>query len=91
MFVPSAAICDSKAWRSLSCTSVKQCAAVPIAGRSYSLAAIRFAVPLNPPTIDARAAATAAHSFVRRPPISMHGRFFAAVTMREAAAATAES
>lgn len=91
VFLPSAAICDSNAARSLSCTRVKQCAAVPIAVRPYSCAASRFAVPLNPPTIDARAAATAAHSLVRRPPMSMHGRFFAADVMREAAAATAES
>ena len=35
--------------------------------------------------------APAAHSFVRRPPISMHGRSFAAVAMRDAAEATAES
>ena len=39
----------------------------------------------------ARAAATAAHSFVRRPPMSMQGLSLAAEAMREAAEATAES
>ena len=45
----------------------------------------------KPATYAARAAATAACSWVRREPISMHGRSPAASVIREAADATAES
>ncbi len=45
----------------------------------------------KPATYAARAAATAAHSWVRREPISMQGRPAAAPTMRLAALATALS
>ena len=45
----------------------------------------------KPATYAARAAATAASSWVRREPISMHGRSPAAHVIREAAEAIAES
>jgi hypothetical protein len=45
----------------------------------------------KPATYAARAAATAACSWVRREPISMHGRSHAAAFIRLAAAATAQS
>ena len=45
----------------------------------------------KPATYAARAAATAASSWVRRDPISMQGRSPAAVVIREAAEAIAES
>ena len=45
----------------------------------------------NPATYAARAAATAASSWVRRDPISMQGRSPAASVIREAADAIAES
>ena len=45
----------------------------------------------KPATYAARAAATAAHSWVRREPISMQGRPMAAVVIRLAALATALS
>ena len=45
----------------------------------------------KPARYAARAAATAASSWVRREPISMHGRPPAAVTIRAAAEATALS
>ncbi|MEL4164068.1 hypothetical protein MTQ16_04105 [Corynebacterium bovis] len=46
---------------------------------------------MNPARYAAREADTAAYSWVRREPISMIGRPAAAVTMRAAAEATAES
>ena len=45
----------------------------------------------NPATYAARAAATAASSWVRREPISMHGRSPATSVIRDAADAIAES
>ena len=45
----------------------------------------------KPPTYAARAAATAASSWVRRAPISISGRPPAATAIREAAEAIAES
>ena len=45
----------------------------------------------KPATYAARAAATAASSWVRREPISMHGRSPAAIVIRDAADAIAES
>ena len=45
----------------------------------------------KPAMYAARAAATAASSWVRREPISMHGRSSAAHVIREAAEAIAES
>ena len=53
--------------------------------------ASRFDVALNPATYAALAAATALRSLARREPISAMGRPLAAVTMRAAAEATAES
>ena len=67
------------------------CAAVPIVGIPYWRPASRLEVPVNPATIEARAAATAACSCARRPPISRQGRLPAAEVIREAAEATAES
>ena len=67
------------------------CAAVPAVGTPYCAAAARFDVDANPARYAARAAATAACSCVRREPISMIGRPPAAVTIRAAADATAES
>ncbi len=48
-------------------------------------------MPTNPATTAARAAATAASSWVRREPISRQGRSPAAAVIRDAAAATAQS
>ncbi len=53
--------------------------------------ASRSEVAEKPATYAARAAATAALSWARRAPISMHGRVPAAAVIREAAAAMAES
>ena len=57
----------------------------------YSRPASRLLVPTNPPTTAARAAATAACSWARLAPKSTQGRPWAAIVMREAAAATAQS
>ena len=53
--------------------------------------AARLLVASKPATYAARAAATAASSWVRREPISMHGRPPAASVIRDAAEAIAES
>ena len=67
-------------------------ALVPAVGMPYSeCSARRLEVAVNPATYAARAAATAAHSWVRREPISMTGRSPAAHVIREAAEAIAES
>ena len=60
-------------------------------GTAYRRPASRLLVLANPATYAARAAATAARSWVRRDPISMHGRPPAAAVIRLAAAATAQS
>jgi hypothetical protein len=88
---PSDASWDSKACRSLSCTSVNACADVPVDGTPYDNRACRFDVAANPARYAARAAATAARSCVRRDPISINGRSPAAVTIRDAAEAIAQS
>ena len=67
------------------------CALVPAVGTSCRRPASRLLVIAKPATYAARAAATAACSWVRRPPISSSGRPFAASTMRAAADATAVS
>ena len=65
---------------------------MPVVGTPYSLAgARRLEVAVNPAMYAARAHATAACSWVRREPISMHGRSPAAQVIREAAEAIAES
>ena len=74
-----------------SCSSVKLWALVPVDGTLYRCRAARLEVAENPATYAARAAATAASSWVRREPISMHGRSPAASVIRDAADATAES
>ncbi|GMA85889.1 hypothetical protein GCM10025868_11390 [Angustibacter aerolatus] len=70
---------------------MKACALVPDVGTPYRRPASRLLVEPNPATYAARAAATAASSWVRRDPISMHGRPSAAAVIRLAAAATALS
>ena len=75
----------------MSCSSVKLCALVPAVGTPYRCRAARLEVVAKPATYAARAAATAASSWVRREPISMHGRSPAASVIREAAEAIAES
>ena len=62
-----------------------------VEGTPYRCRAARFEVAENPATYAARAAATAASSWVRREPISMHGRVPAAPVIRDAALATALS
>ena len=77
---------DSESW-----SNVKLCALVPALGTPYRCRAARLEVLANPATYAARADATAASSWVRREPISMHGRSPAAIVIREAAEAIAES
>ena len=64
---------------------------MPAVGMPYSRRARRLEVAVKPATYAARAAATAAHSCVRRDPISMQGRSPAAHVIRDAADAIAES
>ena len=89
--LPRDSTCAVNASSSLSCSSVKLCALVPVVGTPYRWRAARFDVVAKPAMYAARAAATAASSWVRRDPISMHGRSPAAEVMREAADAIAES
>ena len=91
MPLPSECTCARKASASVSCSSVNECALVPVLGTPYSSRACRFEVASKPATYAARAEATAARSCVRREPISMHGRSPAAHVIREAAEAIAES
>ena len=70
---------------------MKLWALVPTVGTPYRCRAARLELLANPATYAARAHATAASSWVRREPISMHGRSPAASVMREAAEAIAES
>jgi hypothetical protein len=70
---------------------VKLWALVPDVGMPYRCRAARFEVDRNPATYAARAAATAASSWVRREPISTQGRSPAAQVILEAADAIAES
>ena len=91
MPTPSEETCARNASASLSCSSVKLWALVPAVGTPYRWRAARLEVVAKPATYAARAAATAASSWVRREPISMHGRPAAAVVIREAAEAMAES
>src|SRR5690606_35402460 len=70
---------------------VKEWAEVPRVGIPYACPAARLDVAENPATAVARAAATAEISCVRRDPISASGRPPAALVIREAADATAES
>ena len=74
-----------------SCSSVNACAAVPAVGTPYCCRAARLEEVAKPAMYAARAAATAACSWVRREPISMHGRSPATSVIREAAEAIAES
>src|SRR5579862_2737507 len=74
-----------------SCTSVNACAAVPDEGTPYANRAARLDVDPNPAMYAARAAATAAPSWVRRDPISISERPPAADTIRDAADAIAQS
>ena len=67
------------------------CALVPALGTPYSCRARRFEVDAKPARYAARALATAACSWVRREPISISGRSSAAVTIRDAADAIAQS
>ena len=76
---------------SLACASVNACALVPAVGIPWRRPASRLLVIAKPATYAARAAATAACSWVRRPPISSSGRPSAASTIRAAAEATALS
>jgi hypothetical protein len=89
--VPMAATCAANASSSVSCSSVNECAAVPIVGTPQVRPASRFDVAANPAMYAARAAAIADRSPVRRDPISASGRPSAAETIRAAAEATAES
>ena len=91
MPVPSELTWAVNASRSVSCRSVKLCALVPAVGTPYRCRAARFEVVTKPAMYAARAAATAASSWVRREPISMHGRTPAAHVIRDAAEAIAES
>ena len=77
---------DSESW-----SSVKLCALVPALGTPYRCRAARLEVLAKPARYAARADATAASSCVRREPISMHGRSPAAIVIRDAADAIAES
>ncbi len=88
---PALATWASKAARSSSCSSVNAWAVVPTVGMPYSCPAARFDVAAKPASQAARAAATAACSWLRRLPISTRGRPPAASTIRAAAAAIAES
>ncbi len=89
--MPSAAIWARNASSSLSCSSVQACAAVPMVGMPQVRPASRLLVAPNPAMNAARAAATAESSAARRDPISASGRSPAAMLIREAAVATAES
>ena len=60
-------------------------------GTPYRWRAARLELVANPATYAARAAATAASSWVRRDPISMHGLPAAAKVIRDAAEAMALS
>ena len=91
MPAPRESTCARKASVSESCSRVKACAEVPVVGTPYRCRAARFEEPANPATYAARAAATAASSWVRRDPISMQARPPAARVIREAAEAMAES
>lgn len=77
--------------RSVSCSRVNECALVPRVGTPKLRPASRLLLAAKPAMYAARAAATAACSWARREPISMHGRRPAAVVIRDAAVATAES
>ena len=88
---PSELTCARNASSSLSCSNVNECALVPAEGTPYRRRAARLEVLANPATYAARAAATAASSWVRRDPISMHGLPRAMNVIREAADAIAES
>ena len=91
MSTPSAVTWARNASASVSWSSVKQCALVPVVGTPYRCRAARLEVAAKPTTYAARAAATAASSWVRREPISMHGRSPAAQVIRDPAEAIAES
>lgn len=88
---PCVATWARKAAFSSAAARVKAWALVPAVGTPWRRPASRLLVPANPATYAARAAATAACSDVRRLPISMSGRPPAAMTMRDAAEATALS
>ena len=89
--MPSDLTCARNASSSESWSSVKEWALVPVVGTPYRWRAARLDVVAKPATYAARAAATAASSWVRRDPISMHGRSPATQVIREAAEAIAES
>ena len=89
--MPRLAICERNASSSESCSSVHECAAVPMVGMPHCRPASRLLVDAKPAMYAARAAATADCSAARREPISASGRSPAAMLMREAAVATAES
>ena len=88
---PSEVTWARNASASVSCSSVNEWAEVPAVGTPYRCRAARLEELAKPATYAARAAATAASSWVRREPISMHGRSPAAWVIREAADAIAES
>ena len=70
---------------------MKEWAEVPAVGTPWRCRAARLEDDANPATYAARAEATAASSWVRREPISMHGRSPATSVIRDAAEAIAES
>jgi hypothetical protein len=70
---------------------VKLWALVPAEGTPYRCRAARFDDVAKPQIYAARAHASAASSWVRREPISMHGRSPATAVILEAAEAIAES
>ena len=88
---PSALTWARNASSSVSWSSVKLCAEVPAVGTPYRCRAARLEVASKPAMYAARALATAASSWVRRAPISMQGRSWAAIVIRDAALAIAES
>ncbi len=88
---PRAATWARNASSSESWSSTQAWAAVPIVGTPHSRPASRLLVAANPAIYAARAAATALFSWARRDPISESGLFCAAMLMRAAAEATAES
>ena len=88
---PSDSTWAVKASRSLSCSSVKLWALVPVVGIPKRMPAARLEVAAKPVRYAARALAVAASSWVRRVPISMQGRSPAAQVIREPAEAIAES
>ena len=91
MPAPSEVTWARNASASVSCSSVKLWALVPALGTPYRWRAARLEDAWKPAMYAARAHATAASSWVRREPISMHGRSPAAMVIRDAADAIAES